>query len=160
MKHVYAMQRADGSVKVGISEDPDRRKGGLISETRQSVSLIFATAARSDARRVEDIAHKILRDGHQTGEWFVVPIESAMSAVSQAVEIVEGLRLDTTKTIPKINKRSTPLRESKRHYHVSVGDPQAGRLEEDAKAEDISVQELIRRIISEHYKKTAQAGRK
>jgi hypothetical protein len=47
-----------------------------------------------------------------------------------------------------------------KRYNVSVGDPQAERLEEDAKAEDISVQELIRRIISEHYRKQGQGGRK
>jgi hypothetical protein len=51
-------------------------------------------------------------------------------------------------------------RLSMKRYHVSVGDPQAERLEEDAKAEGIPVQELIRRIISEHYKKITQAGQK
>jgi hypothetical protein len=40
-----------------------------------------------------------------------------------------------------------------KRFNISFGDPQAERLEEDAKVEDISVAELVRRIVHEHYKR-------
>jgi hypothetical protein len=43
-----------------------------------------------------------------------------------------------------------------KRFNITLGDPQAERLERDAGAEDISVSELVRRIVSAHYKRTEQ----
>ena len=53
MKHVYAMWRTDGAVKVGISVDPDTRKILVGREVRQEVDVSFVIPPRSDARAVE-----------------------------------------------------------------------------------------------------------
>ena len=39
-----------------------------------------------------------------------------------------------------------------KRFNVSFGEPQAEKLEQEAKSEDISVAELVRRIVYEHYK--------
>lgn len=43
-----------------------------------------------------------------------------------------------------------------KRFNISFGDPQADRLEKDAKEQDIPVPELVRRIVYEHYKREDQ----
>ena len=75
MKHVYAMLRSDGLVKVGISDNPRSRRSSVASMSGQAVTVEHATGLRSDALGVESIAHRLLKAKHHQGEWFSVSKE-------------------------------------------------------------------------------------
>ena len=96
MKHVYAMQRADGAVKIGISGDLRHRCFSLKAQTRQNVEVSYKTDIRDDARLVESVAHRLLKDKQHLGEWFWVSVEEATAAISHAVDIIEGRMPDVT----------------------------------------------------------------
>lgn len=103
MKHVYAMQRPDGAIKIGISKNPEKRKVEVSAAIQQQVSLMFTLPIREDARRIEDVSHKLLQSKHDAGEWFLVSVEEAMQSISHAVAIVEGRAPDTTAKLPSIS---------------------------------------------------------
>jgi Meiotically up-regulated gene 113 len=105
MKHVYAMRRPDGAIKLGISGAPETRKNGLSCQIKKPVDIMFLIQKRPDARIVEGISHKLLEKKRDTGEWFFITVEEAMQAVSQAVDIVEGLLPDTTGELKRSSER-------------------------------------------------------
>ena len=105
MKCVYIMQRQDGAIKIGISSDPASRRLSLVSTVRQPVSHCASTYPMDEAKAIEGLAHRILVDHHDYGEWFWVSIEEAKAAVERAVGIYEGKIPDTVSGIP-FNKRS------------------------------------------------------
>lgn len=156
MKHVYAMQRADGAVKVGISTNPDSRKKTVAVEVRQSVNVSFAIPPRSDARAVEIAAHKLLRDKHETGEWFFVSVEEAMAAISLAVDIVEGRAPDITSIIPRIpnvNKYREIDGDVMMARNFRLPKPLLKELEDLSEKQGVKQPELVRRALREFLDK-------
>lgn len=162
MKHVYGMQRADGAVKIGISVDPHTRKITVGREVRQPVDVSFSIPLRSDARKVEVAAHKLLREKHETGEWFLVSVEEAMNAVSQAVRIVDGEEPDITADMPRIPKVNTysSIYEDGNMEPRNIRFPKAhlAALSQMSKDKGVKEPELIRRALEEYLDKW-KAGR-
>jgi hypothetical protein len=154
MKHVYGMTRDDGAVKIGISHDPHARKVYVKHEIRQPVSVSFQIPKRSDARAVEVIAHKLLADQHDVGEWFWVSVEDAMAAVSLAVDIVEGRSLDVTAGVPDPTRRFLRIRPKKDRKAVVTHDPTIRALAKKvAAAERRSITSIIEVAILEYAAK-------
>lgn len=81
---VYVMSR-DGLVKVGFSDNPERRRStigsGIVIEARFPVDK---------HKEVEAAAHKLLADKRRHGEWFDVTPEQACRAIKEAIQIVEA----------------------------------------------------------------------
>lgn len=95
MKQVYAMLRADGLVKVGISGNPHLRRASVAVTSGQPVTVEHMTEARSDALDIESVAHRLLKEKHHQGEWFSATVEEAISAIGLAIDIVDGRAPDT-----------------------------------------------------------------
>lgn len=96
VKHVYVMIREDGAVKVGIAASPNKRVGLVRFETKQPVQISYVTTRRTNARAVEVLAHKMLKEQHHAGEWFWTSVENAIDAVNASIEVAEGRAPDTT----------------------------------------------------------------
>lgn len=88
---VYVMKTDLGLVKVGISKDAKKRARGLSNASGLAVS-VERTFDTKSASAVERVAHKLLAEHRRKGEWFDVSINEAVSAIQQAVEIVESGR--------------------------------------------------------------------
>lgn len=164
MKHVYAMQRADGAVKIGMSADPKQRQISVGREVKQSVDLMFSIPLRSDAREVEKIAHKLLLDKRETGEWFLVSVEEAMWAISHAVEIIEGRAPDITSNIshfPSTSRHwalSDACLDNMEPRNVRFPAPLLKKLEQMSKELGIKEPELIRRALDEFIQRWEASG--
>lgn len=99
MKHIYSMQRADGAVKVGISDNPRSRRTSVAAASGQTVTVEHTTELRSDALDVESVAHRLLKVKHQHGEWFSSTVEEAVDAINLAIDIVEGRAPNTVSDV-------------------------------------------------------------
>jgi hypothetical protein len=153
MKRVYVMRRADGAVKVGISTDPPFRRKAVSSAVRQTVSHLASTHPMKNAREIERIAHKILADKHEYGEWFWVTVDEAKSAVEMAVDIFEGRSTDVTCHVPFFPKRNPDLPCSEIRRNIHLPKPQILALELLAQERGVSVPYLIREAVDEYLEK-------
>jgi hypothetical protein len=120
MKCVYIMQRQDGAVKIGISEDPQSRRQTVQAEVGQPVQLCIWSYARPDARRIEALSHKILVESHAYGEWFWVTVREAQAAIEKAIDIHEGRIPDTVSDVYFFPNRDPNLPVSRLNTAVDL----------------------------------------
>jgi T5orf172 domain/Ribbon-helix-helix protein, copG family len=153
MKQVYVMRRADGAVKIGISADPSSRRKAVSSAVRQTVSHLASTHPMKNAREIELIAHKILADKHEYGEWFWVTVDEAKSAVEMAVDIFEGRLDDVTGHVSFFPKRDPDLPCSAIRRNIHLPKPQILALALLAQERGVSVPYLIREAVDEYLEK-------
>lgn len=80
--HLYVMQATDGRIKIGRSQNPDRRLLALQSAAGIKLHLIAVFEGRGD----EELAvHAALKEHRGVGEWF-----SASKASREAVRALLG----------------------------------------------------------------------
>lgn len=89
MSSVYVASGRGGLVKVGFSTNAEQRMITLASQERTSVRLEHAEFVPENARLVERVAHVLLREKRERGEWFDVSVDDAVEAVREAVHAVE-----------------------------------------------------------------------
>lgn len=86
--YVYVMERSDGSMKIGSSMQPDRRRLELCGVR------ILHSVPNGNPYRVEHIAHRLLTVAGKRvkgqRECFWVSLEEAVSAIDRAERIVSG----------------------------------------------------------------------
>lgn len=89
--HVYVMRGADGLVKVGYSNKPERRA----RQVGNVVEIAHTSAFKDDAERIERGAHRLLRlaGRHVRAEWFNATVAEAIDAIEMAERIAGGLEL-------------------------------------------------------------------
>lgn len=88
--YVYVMKATDGTVKVGYSKNPVVRLYALdTSGTR--LRLVYRTKPLPQPRRVEHLAHRLLRHAQVHGETFNASIAEAKRAIARAERIADGL---------------------------------------------------------------------
>lgn len=124
MKHIYAMRRSDGAVKIGFSANPEQRLSTVGSAIRMVVTLEFVHPKCKKFERVEDIAQKLCVDKHNVGEWFWITVDEAKRAIERAVRIVDGLEPDVTigvKLSKRYESRSLVPCRMKRVLYLSAG---------------------------------------
>lgn len=148
MKHVYAMSRPNGAIKVGISGELEIRKRNLSCQIKQPVELVFSGPKRADARMVEKIAHELLGEKRDTGEWFFVSMQEAMDAVSLAVDIVEGRVEDNTGILAKNDSKPDTTRWMK-PKNLRLTEPQLENLQKIADQRGTKIPEIVRRALDE-----------
>ena len=78
-------ESASGPVKIGISANIARRLPALQTGNPRPLH-VYASMKLSNAREVEQMAHKFLADRQLVGEWFNVPVADAMGAVDLIVQ--------------------------------------------------------------------------
>jgi hypothetical protein len=88
--HVYVMEAEDGTVKVGHSNNPERRLRQISGAT--GLRLAHKTPSLTEAERVERMAHRLLTLNGQKirAEWFSASVMEAMEAIERAMAIVDG----------------------------------------------------------------------
>jgi len=94
---VYVISSAYGPVKVGISDDPDKRIRALATASPFKLTLSFVAEAKwypNQAADVERAVHAQLAAHALQGEWFSVPVDAAIDAVKSAMRSTAAVRLD------------------------------------------------------------------
>lgn len=71
----------DGPLKIGISKDADQRLMALQTGSPWPLKLFVRFCIKPEKAFIERAVHRALADWQESGEWFSVPIEAAMSAV-------------------------------------------------------------------------------
>jgi predicted GIY-YIG superfamily endonuclease len=105
---LYVIGAGRGAHKIGVSLRPKRRLAQLQTGNPSKLILRRATEAEvTDAEKVEDYAHWLLRESRVRGEWFRVTEEAAWVALTAAVDAVaRGLSVPLPpKPVPKTRGR-------------------------------------------------------
>lgn len=114
MRRVYVLAARDGTIKVGMSIDPDARVVSL-SPKRGPLKVVHATEICERATFIERTAHRFLEiagkrvEGER--EWFTATEEEGVAAVRRAMLVAQGLE-------PPPPRRPKPPR--KHQYSVLV----------------------------------------
>ena len=83
--HVYCIERPDGLVKIGITENPQSRLAALASQGGYKPARAWISTPIEDAKRAEYLAHKTLAPHNKAGEWFSIDFDHAVTFVSGMV---------------------------------------------------------------------------
>jgi hypothetical protein len=88
---IYIMQAEDGTIKLGHSNNPERRA----KQIGRPVAIVHTTDVLEHVERIERLAHRVLalHGRHIRGEWFDATIESALTAIEIAVRQAEAHEL-------------------------------------------------------------------
>lgn len=107
---VYVIGLGDGLMKIGISNNPLARLGGLQTASPQKLVLVETfERPHGDARWVERTAHRLLHAHRQEGtEWFSVTAREAIEAVRKACEAGDARAIKALPTRVAITSDSTP----------------------------------------------------
>jgi hypothetical protein len=71
-------------VKIGVTKDPERRLAEIQTGQSRKIDYAFIAPTSGDPRAVEKEAHAMLARSRLNGEWFDVPPELAIAAVTGA----------------------------------------------------------------------------
>jgi len=81
---VYVIRGDHNLSKIGVSTNPDARMAQLRTASPFPLEFAYISAIEGDGYDVEQEAHRILGSRRVNGEWFDVPPEMAISAVTGA----------------------------------------------------------------------------
>ena len=87
MKNVYVVEKENGLVKIGVSENVKSRIATLSMQGGFKVKNLYATEKCSNHYNLERIIHANLRDKRRIGEWFEMSFEEAVSTVDKYFSI-------------------------------------------------------------------------
>jgi hypothetical protein len=85
--YVYVI-RGENRLKIGFSIDPDGRFKSLQTNSHDDLEIVYRTELVANYRKIEKVAHKLLKSFKTKGEWFRVSSDIGIAAVKEAVEIV------------------------------------------------------------------------
>ena len=103
---VYAFEMSDSTVKIGVSEDADRRKGEVQNDKCQDVLRIHSTelAPYCFMTKLERKCHEAFVDRRVRGEYFAITFEEAVAELdSHAEEIAAALHAADQQFLDRIN---------------------------------------------------------
>lgn len=84
---IYVMQSEAGFVKIGVSNDPQRRLIEITQQQPFGAKIAHVTADDDcSAFAVERVAHSLLFAFRKRGEWFDATVEQAIDAIRLARE--------------------------------------------------------------------------
>lgn len=89
-RSLYVIGGETGPQKIGISTDVGGRLAALQSHSPHVLVAHHQAQPASDARLVERVAHQLLAAKRLHGEWFDVSIAEAITAIDQAIDLVES----------------------------------------------------------------------
>lgn len=90
MLSVYVIVDGKGRLKVGVSQDVERRLKGIQASNPLRLWVSASWERPTDAYAVESEAHRLLGRYRMAGEWFRVGRGIAVKAVERAIRNVEA----------------------------------------------------------------------
>lgn len=81
MQSVYVIKKEDGAVKIGISQDVQKRVNALSKQGGFEIVNQFHTEPCSNAHEIEREMHMKYKKLRIDGEWFNVSFEKAVKAL-------------------------------------------------------------------------------
>lgn len=85
---IYVIQEeGDEALKIGIAHEPQRRLGAVQTGNARQLYLMFDREfhTKDYARKVEYMAHTLLKGCRREGEWFSTTLELATKTVEDAI---------------------------------------------------------------------------
>jgi hypothetical protein len=82
--YVYVIKGDHENVKIGVTKSPETRLAQLQTGASQKIEYAFIAPASGDPYAIEKEAHAMLARSRLNGEWFDVPPELAIAAVTGA----------------------------------------------------------------------------
>ena len=74
--------------KIGISSAPTSRLNDLKTNCFEELTLAYASELHTNARLVERVCHRLLKDKKLKGEWFNISSKEAIELVTKAINLV------------------------------------------------------------------------
>ena len=81
-RYVYLIKNSLGQVKIGVSENPERRKKSLQTGSPHKLTIV-ATRKSSHATQLEEALHNRWEEYHMRGEWFDIPKDELNALVQR-----------------------------------------------------------------------------
>lgn len=104
--HIYAVERPDGLVKIGITENPQSRIAALASQGGYKPARAWVSTPIEGAKRAELLAHKTLAPHNKAGEWFSIDFDQAVTFISGIVTTATPSALKSANvSIPEFSVR-------------------------------------------------------
>lgn len=91
MKSVYVMKSSDGSVKIGVSKNVEKRKKTLESTFGITMLEMYNTELCSNSYEIESLMHDMFSDFKIHGEWFCVDYRKAVLSLRDLFKKAEIL---------------------------------------------------------------------
>lgn len=88
-KHLYVILMSNGSVKIGIAYDIDRRYSQIKASSGMEIKRHWESELIKDAYKLETKLHKIYKDKRLKGEYFNVDYDEAIK-LAQEVAMIGG----------------------------------------------------------------------
>lgn len=86
LKHVYIIQKPDGAIKIGISQQPEIRISNLEHSGCFKTERKYVSKPCSNANVIENELHKLYKEGRIHGEWFMVDFDDCVKSLEQCIE--------------------------------------------------------------------------
>lgn len=115
MSHLYVFQADDGPVKIGISENPQKRARELELSAGRAITRRFISPCINNPRAIEQALHKHFRAYRTVGEWFAVNFdeaESAARALLAPLMLADGPRSGDVARAAELAGRYRMMKES------------------------------------------------
>lgn len=81
-KAIYVVDNSlSDYLKIGMSKDPIQRAKSLSTSTSIKMNVLYTTQLMSNAKVVEELIHKELKDFNVSGEWFNIALDKAINTI-------------------------------------------------------------------------------
>ncbi len=84
ISHIYVVKGDHEHVKIGVTKNPEARLAQLQTGSSRKIEYAFIAPTSGDPCAIEREAHAMLARSRLSGEWFDVPPELAIAAVTGA----------------------------------------------------------------------------
>lgn len=81
MQSIYIVEKENGTVKIGISQDAEKRVHVLSKQGGFKISNLFYTKPCSNAHEIEREMHTRYKESRIDGEWFDLSFEKAVKSL-------------------------------------------------------------------------------
>lgn len=100
MQSIYVVEKENGAVKIGISQDVEKRVHALSKQGGFKIVKLFYTKPCSNAHEIEREMHTRYKELRIDGEWFNISFE-------KAVKSLKSLFDENASLVPKKSKVMT-----------------------------------------------------
>lgn len=105
--YIYVVKGDEENVKIGVTKTPETRLAQLQTGASRKIDYSFIAPVSGDPYAIEREAHAMLARNRLSGEWFDVPPELAIAAVTGA-----AAKLGQSLTTPAIIEKKKPSKFS------------------------------------------------
>ena len=82
--YIYVVKGDEENIKIGVTKSPETRLAQLQTGSSRKIDYAFIAPVSGDPYAIEKEAHAMLARSRLSGEWFDVPPELAIAAVTGA----------------------------------------------------------------------------